>query len=139
MHKSKDLTRNVRLDIVAMHNKYRIQKFLALIQSVSLYSDTSASKSWSRIEERIYQNALDSLGKMKHTNEDWLEKHSNVLLSLIKIKRQAHVDYQHDPSSMSLKRLREAGKTFRKRKCANEFWKTTSADIKGTANRGNNK
>ena len=104
MHKSKDLTRNVRLDIVAMHNKYRIQKFLALIQSVSLYSDTSASKSWSRIQESIYQKALESFGKENHTNKNWFEENTNVLLLLIMIKQHAHFDYEHDPGSVRMPR-----------------------------------
>ena len=59
------------------------------------------------IPESIYQNALESFGKMKHTNKDWFEENINVLLTLIKIKRQSHVDYQHDPSSTSLNGLRE--------------------------------
>ena len=89
----------------------------------------------------IYQNALESFGKKKHTNKNWFEENINVLLPLIKIKRQAHVDYQHDPSSTSLKRLREARKTFRKtaRKCANEFWLKTSAGIQAAADRGDTK
>ena len=82
------------------------------MQSLTLSSDTSASKSWSRIQERIYQNALESFGKKKQTNKDWFEENINVLLSLIKIKRHAHIDYQHDPSGTRLKRLREARKTF---------------------------
>ena len=63
------------------------------MQSVSLSSDTSASKSWSRILESIYQNALESFGKKKNTNKDWFEENINVLLPLIKIKQQTHVDY----------------------------------------------
>ena len=54
MHKSKDLTRKVRLDIVAMYDKDTIKKFSALMHSVSLFSDTSASMSWSIIQETIY-------------------------------------------------------------------------------------
>ena len=93
------------------------------MQLVSLFSDTSVSKSWSSIQESIYQNALESFGKKKHTNKDQFEENINVLLPLIKIKQQPHVDYQHDPSNTSLKRLLEERKTFRKtaRKCANEF------------------
>ena len=141
MHKSKNLTRKVRLDVVAMHNKDRIKNFSSLMQSVALSSDTDAAKSWSRIQESIYRNALESFGKKKNTNKDWFEENINVLLPLIKIKRQAHVDYQHDPSSTSLNRLREARKTFRKtaRKCANEFWLTTSAGIQAAADRGDTK
>ena len=45
MHKSKDLTRKVRLDIVAMYNEDWIKKFSPLMQPVYLSSDTSASKS----------------------------------------------------------------------------------------------
>ena len=81
----------MRLDIVAMHDKDMIKNFSALMQYVSLSSDTSASKSWSRIQESIYQNALESFGKKKHTNKDWFEENINVLLSLIKVIRQAHV------------------------------------------------
>ena len=138
MHKSKNLTRKVRLDVVAMHNKDRIKNFSTLMQSVSLSSDTSASKSWSRIQESIYQNALESFGKKENTNKDWFEENINALLPLIKIKRQAHVDYQNHPSSTSLKSLREARKIFQKTttKCANEFWLTTSAGIQaGTHSR----
>ena len=64
-----------------------------------------------------------------------------MLLPLIKIKRQVYVDYQHDPSNASLKRLRDARKTFRKtaRKCANEFWLTISAGIQAVADRGDYK
>ena len=140
MHKSKDQTRKVRLDIVAMHDKDRVKKFSALMQSVSS-SDTATSKSWSTIQESIYQNALESFGKKKHTNKDWFEENINVLLPLIKIKRQAHLDYQHDPSCTNLKSLREARKTFRKaaRKCANEFWLKTSAGIQAAADRGDTK
>ncbi len=112
MHKSKNLTRKVRLDVVAMHNKDSIKNFSSLMQSVSLSSDTSAARSWSRIQESIYRNALESFGKKKNTNKDWFEENINVLLPLIKIKRQAHVDYQHDPSSTSLNRLREARRLF---------------------------
>ena len=65
MHKSKDLTRKVRLDIVEMYNKNRIKKFSDLMKYVSL---SSASKSWSRMQESIYQNSLESFGKKKHTN-----------------------------------------------------------------------
>ena len=75
------------LDIVSMHDRDRIKKFSALIQSISLSSDTSASKSWSRILESIYQNALESFRKKKHTNKDWFEENINMLLHLIKIKR----------------------------------------------------
>ena len=57
------------------------------MQSVTLFSDTSASTSWSRIQESIYQNALESFGKKNHTNKDCFEENINVLLPLIKIKR----------------------------------------------------
>ena len=99
---------------------------------MSLSSDTSASKYWSRIQESIYQNALESFGKKNHTNKDFFEENINVLLPLKKVKRQAHVDYQHDPSSTNLKRLREAKKTFRKttRKCTNQFRLKTSASTR---------
>ena len=70
MHNSKDLTPKVRLDIVPIHDKDRIKMFLAIIQSISLPSDTSASKSWSRIQESICQNFLEPFGKKKHTNKD---------------------------------------------------------------------
>ena len=124
----------MRLDIVSMHDDDRIKKFSALIQSVSLSSDSSAS--WT--QESIYQDALKSFGEKNHTNKNWFEENINVLLPLINIKRQVHVDYQHDPSSTSLNRLREARKTFRKiaRKCANEFWLKTSAGIQAAADRG---
>ena len=64
-----------------------------------------------------------------------------MLLPLIKVKRQAHVEYQHDPSSTSLNRLREARKGFRRtaRKCTNEFWLKTSASIQAAADRGDTK
>ena len=70
MHKSKDMTRKVRIDIVAVYDKDRIKRFSSLMQSVSLSADTSASKSSSRIQKTIYQNALESFGKKKHTNKD---------------------------------------------------------------------
>ena len=61
------------------------------------------------------------------------------MLPLIKVKRQAHVEYQHEQSSTSLNRLREARKVFRRtaKKCANEFWFNTSASIQAAADRGN--
>ena len=61
--------------------------------------------------------------KKTHDNKYWFEENINVLLPLIKVKRQAHVECQHDQSSTSLNRLREARKVFRRtaRKCANEF------------------
>ena len=83
----------MRLDIAAMHDENNINKFSALMQSVSLPSDTSASESWSRIQKSIYQNALESFGKNKHTNKDWFEENINVLLPLLKIKRETHVNY----------------------------------------------
>ena len=64
MHKSKDQTRKVRLDIVAMHDKDRVKKFSALMQSVS--SSAGTSKSWSTIQESIYQNALESFENKKN-------------------------------------------------------------------------
>ena len=69
-----------------MHDKESIKRFSALMPSVSP-SDTSASESWSRIQKCIYQNALKSFGKNKHTNKDWFEKKINVLLPLLKIKQ----------------------------------------------------
>ena len=140
MHKSKE-ARKARFDIVAMHDPDRVKKFSTLMQSISASPDTSASKSWSRIQEGIYQNALESFAKKTHTNKDWFGENINVLLPLIKVKRQAHVEYQHDPSSTSLNRLREARKGFRRtaRKCTNEFWLKTSASIQAAADRGDTK
>ena len=57
-----------------MHIKDMIKKFSDLMQSVSLSSDISASKSW--IQESIYHNAFESFGKKKHTNNDWFEENS---------------------------------------------------------------
>ncbi|MCP4267312.1 MAG: hypothetical protein GY777_17355, partial [Candidatus Brocadiaceae bacterium] len=141
MHKSNVLARKIRLNIGAMHDKENVKKFSTLMTSVSSQSNTSASESWSRIQKSIYQNALESFGKNKLANKDWFEENTNVLLPLINIKRQAHVDYQHDPSSTSLKRLREARNNFRKtaRKCATEFWLKASARIQAAADRGDTK
>ena len=76
--------------------------------------------------------------KKTHDNKYWFEENINVLLPLIKVKRQAHVECQHDQSSTSLNRLREARKVFRRtvRKHANEFWLTASARIEAAADRG---
>ena len=84
------------------------------MQSISASSDTSASKFWSTIRESIYQNALESFGKKKKFNKDWFGENINVLLPLIKVKRQAYVEYQLDPNSKSLNRLHEAKKGFLK-------------------------
>ena len=81
--------------------------------SVSL-SDTSDSKSWSRIQKIIYQNAFKSFGKNKQTNKDWFGENINVLFPILKIKRQAHDDYQYDPKCTSQKRPRKARKTYEK-------------------------
>ena len=70
MHKLKDLTRKMRLNIVAIHNKDMIKTFSALMHSISSSSDTSVSKSWSRIQESDYQNSLAYFLKKKHTNKD---------------------------------------------------------------------
>ena len=72
----------------------------------------SATKFWSRIQESIYQNALEFFGKKTHANKDWFKEDINVLLPL-NVKRQAHFDYQHDQSSTSLNRLCEARKVFK--------------------------
>ena len=53
MHKSKDLTRKVRLDIVAMHDKYRIKKFSALMQPV-FYSLTHLHLSLGLGSKKVY-------------------------------------------------------------------------------------
>ena len=90
----------MRLDIVSMHDDDRIKKFSALIQSVSLSSDSSAS----RTEESIYQDALKSFGEKNHTNKNWFEENTNVLLLLIMIKQHAHFDYEHDPGSVRMPR-----------------------------------
>ena len=84
---------------------------------------------------------MESFGKKNHANKNRFKENINVLLPLIKIKRQAHVDYQNDPSSKSFKRLCEARNTFRKTatKCANEFWLKTSASIQPAADRGDTK
>ena len=122
MHNSNNLARKVRLNVGAMRDKENIKKFSTLMPSVSS-SDTSASESWSRIEKSIYQNAFETFGKNKHANKDWFEENINILSPLLKKKRQAHVDYQRDPSNTCLNRLREARKNFRRaaRKCATEF------------------
>ena len=93
------------------------------------------------IQESIYQNALESFGKKNHTNKYWFEENITVLLPLINIKQQAHVDYQHDPISKGLKRLHEARKTFQKaaRKCANKFWLKIRASIHAAADKGDTK
>ena len=62
MHKSKE-TLKVRMDIVATNDPDRVKKFSALMQSISSCPNMSASKSWSRIKESIYQNALESFEK----------------------------------------------------------------------------
>ena len=70
-------------------------------------------------------------GQNKHTNKDWIEENINVLLPLLKTKRQAHVDYQHEPSCTSQNRLRETIKKHSKtvRKCATEFLLKASGRI----------
>ena len=95
-----------------MHGPDQVKKFSALMQSISACPDMSASKSWSKIQESIYLNSLKPFGKKTHTNKDWFEENINVLLPLIKVKRKAHVDYQHDSSSMNLNKLCKARKTF---------------------------
>ena len=55
---------------------------------------------------------MESFGKKKYTNKDWFEEKINLLKILIKIKRQTHVDYQHDSSSTSLNRQSETKKLF---------------------------
>ena len=84
---------------------------------------------------------MESFGKKTHANKDWFEENINALLPLIKVKRQAHVEYQHEQSCTSLNRLREARKVFRRtaRKCTNEFWLKTSASIWFAADRGDTK
>ena len=84
---------------------------------------------------------MKSFGKNKQTNKEWFEENINVLLPLLKIKRQIHVDCQHDPSCTSQKRIREAKTKFRRtaRKCATEFWLKASARIKDAADRGESK
>ena len=94
-----------------MHDMENIKRFSTLMPSVSS-SDTSASELWSRIQKSVYQNVLKSFGKNKPNNNGWFEKSINVLLPLLKIKRQAHVDCQYDTSCTSQKRLHEARKTF---------------------------
>ena len=128
MLKSNNLARKFRLNIGEMHDKENIKRFSALMPSVSS-SDTSDSKSWSRIQKIVYQNAFKSFGKNKHTNKDWFGENINVLLPTLKIKRQAHFDFQHDPSCTSQKRLCEVRKNFRRtaRKCATEFRLKASA------------
>ena len=79
MHKSKDLTRKVRLYIVAMHNKDIIKKFSALMQSVSLTSDTSASK---YIPRKYITQCLGIFWK-NHTNKNCFEE-NNVVASSYK-------------------------------------------------------
>ena len=63
------------------------------------------------------------------------------MLSHIKVKRQAHIEYRHDQSNTSLNRLLEAIKVFRKtaRKCTNEFYIKASASIQAAADRGDTK
>ena len=90
----------------------RVEKFSALMKFTSASPDTSASASWSEIRESIYPNALESFGKKTHTNKDWFEENLDVLLPLIEVKREAHVEYQRDPSITSLTTLREARKVF---------------------------
>ena len=66
-----------------------------------------------------------------------------MLFPLFEVKRQAHsqVQYQHDRSSTSLNRLREAIKVFRRtaNECAIDFWLKTSARIQTAAVRGDTK
>ena len=73
-----------------------IEKFSALMQSISASSEMFPFKSWSRIRGSTYQNALESFGKVTRANKDWFEENINVLLPLINVKPQAHVDYQND-------------------------------------------
>ena len=101
--------RKVLLNLGEMRDKENIKMFSTLMPSVSS-SDTSFSESWSRIEKSINQNPFKSFGKNKHDNKDWFEENINMLSPLLKKKRQAHVDYQRDPSSTCLKRLHEARK-----------------------------
>ena len=84
---------------------------------------------------------MKSFGKNKHTSKDWFEENIKVLLPLLEIKRQAYVDYQHDQSCSSQKRLCEARKNFRRiaRKCGTGFWLKASARIQDAADRGNTK
>ena len=47
------------VDNVKMHDTVWVKKKIALMQSNSASPDTVLSKSWSRIRESIYQNALE--------------------------------------------------------------------------------
>ena len=71
---------------------------------------------------RKYRNTLES------------RENIDVLLPLIEVK---HVEYQRDPSSTSLNRLREtrSGSSKTAKECVNEFWlkpslKTQASDVK---------
>ena len=77
----------MRLEIVAMYNPDRVKKISALMQSISSSPDISAFKSWSKIQESIYQNTLKSSEKNPYANKDWFEENINVLLPQIKVKR----------------------------------------------------
>ena len=61
-HKPKKV-RKAWLDVVAIYNPDRAKKFSALMQSIMSSSDMSAYKSWSRTQESIHLNALESFGK----------------------------------------------------------------------------
>ena len=140
MHKYKE-TRKALLDIVAMHDPDRVKKFSTFIQSifiiplhVPLNIDLESKKVYTR-------KPWSPSEKKTHTNKHWFEEYINVLLLFIKAKLQAYVEYQHDQSIMSLNRLREARKVFRRtpKNYANEFWLKTSASIKAAADRADTK
>ena len=111
------------MNILATLDPDRVKTFSALMQSILSCPDMSASKSWFRIQEKIYQNALKSFVQQTHAKKYRFEENINGLLSLIKVKRPAHIEYQHNHNRTSLNRLREARNVFRRtvRKYANEL------------------
>ena len=78
VHKYKEA---LKAHIVTMHDPDRVKKFSALMQSISAFTDTSASKSWPRIRESIYQTDLEFFKKKRQiTIKDCFEEYINILL-----------------------------------------------------------
>ena len=76
-----------------IHYRYlqRVQKLSALMQSISSSPDMSAFKSWFKIRESIYHNALESFGKKHIPTKASFKKTSMYCFPFIMVMLQAKV------------------------------------------------
>ena len=119
-------------------------KFQRAVNSrlTTLDSTGTPENMWNQLKSGLTSAALDTLGYHKKTNPDWFHENSPAIARLVKLKNQAHVVLQNDPTNKQKRTLFALARTNlnkQLRAIKDNWWRTQSKKTQLYADRRQHK